>query len=151
MTRRRRISLHDEIKFASIVRCLCLNPGTGPSLKAVARARGFAPCQLRKWEWQLDSLIQQPNLATATLNLGRNIDLAPIKDGLLIWLSNMRQDGVPVFIKMLTVRASQMMPSFGEKEPHSKYMAVSHLLKSNGFSNLSKPRWLKHQVTLQDN
>jgi len=138
--RRRKIALRDKIKLASIVRCLRLNPGMGSSLKALARARGVATCQLRKWEKQLDSLIQQPNLAKGTLNQGRHSNLAPVKDRLLIWLSNMRQDGVPVSVKMLTVKASEMLPSFGEKASHAKYMAVSRLLKSNGFSIRSKTR-----------
>jgi len=93
--------------------------GMGPSLKDLVIARGFAPCQLRMWQLHLDSLIQQPNLMKGTLNIGRHSKLAPTKERLLMWLSNMRQDGVPVSIKMHTVRTTHMLP--GEKAPHEIY------------------------------
>ena len=139
---RKKITLYQKINLASIVRHIHLNPDTGHSLlKALARASGVSPSQLRRWEQQLDSLIQQPNQAKETMNLGHHSCLAHIKDNLLTWLSNMRQDGVPVSIKMLTIRATQMLPSFGEnKTGHAKYMAVSCLLKLNGFSIQSKTR-----------
>jgi len=118
------------------------SPGTSPSLKALARARGVAPNQLRHWERQLDSLIQVlPNQGNkATLNTGRASVLAPIKDELLIWLSNTRQDGIPISIRMLSIKATELFPAFEEKTSHARYMAVSCLLKSNGFSIRSPTR-----------
>jgi hypothetical protein len=41
---------------------------------------------------------------------------------------------------MLSTKASEMLPAFGEKKAHAKYMAVSRLLKSNGFSIRSPTR-----------
>jgi DDE superfamily endonuclease. len=140
--RRRKFSLREKINLASIVRRIRCNSGQGPSLKALVRARGIAPCQLRRWEKQLDSMIQQLNVQgnKASLNTGRKSVLAPIKDDLLIWLSNLRQDGVPVSIRMLATKATEMLPAFGEKRAHARYMAVSRLLKSNGFSIRSATR-----------
>jgi hypothetical protein len=62
--------------------------------------------------------------------------LAAIMDGLLILLSNLRQDGVPVsIVRMLTGKATyELLFMFGEKGIYAKYMAVYSLLKLNGFS-----------------
>jgi hypothetical protein len=139
MPRRKTIPIRQKIQLASIVRRLRANPGMGPTLKGLAKARGVETCQLRKWERQLDSLIQLPNQATrSALNSGRPSILAPIKDELLLWLSNARQDGVPISIRMLTIRAIELMPSFAEKSSHAKYLAVHRLMKANGFSIRSK-------------
>jgi hypothetical protein len=58
MPRRKTIPLKEKINLASIVRRNRCNK-QGPSLKALAREKGVAPCQLRRWEKQLDSMIQQ--------------------------------------------------------------------------------------------
>ena len=137
MPRRKKFSLHEKINLTSIVRRnRSSSPGRSPCLKALAGARGVAPNQLRCWERQLDSLIQLlPNQGNkATLNTGRASVLATIKDELLIWLRDSRQDGIPISIRMLTIKATELLPAFGEKTSHAKYMAVSRLLKSNGFS-----------------
>lgn len=38
------------------------------------------------------------------------------------------------------MKAAELLPAFGEKAAHAKYMAVSRLLKSNGFSIRSPTR-----------
>jgi hypothetical protein len=52
----------------------------------------------------------------------------------------MRQDGIPVSVRMLSIKAVELLPSFGEKTAHARYMAVSRLLKTNGYSIRSKTR-----------
>jgi hypothetical protein len=141
MPTRKKISLREKINLASMVRRIRSSSDQNkPSLKALARSRGVSPFQLRKWERQLDSLIQQPNLTKCSLNEGRKSFLAPIKDRLLFWLSNIRQDGIPVSVRMLTVKAMEMLPTFSGKSTDAKYMAVYRLLKSHGYTIRSKTR-----------
>jgi transposase-like protein len=51
MARKKKITLQQKINLGSIVRRLHADPSrSSPSLKALARARGIDPNQLRRWE-----------------------------------------------------------------------------------------------------
>ena len=141
MPTKRKISLKDKIKLASMVRRIRLSPHPKPSIKALARAKGVSPNQLRKWERQLDDLLQRPSPSkNYTLNPGRSSFLAPIKDILLMWLSHVRQAGIPVSIRMLTIRALELKPDFSQKTTSARYQVLYRLLKSSGYSIRARTR-----------
>jgi hypothetical protein len=50
-----------------------------------------------------------------------------------MWLSNVRQAGIPVSIRMLTVRALELKPDFAQKSRASRYHVIYRLLKSSGY------------------
>jgi len=141
MPTNRRISLHEKIKLGSMVRRIRLSPDPKYSIKALAREKGVSPNQLRKWEIQLDDLLQCPSCSSSkkyTVHPGCSSFLAPIKDILLLWLSNVRQAGIPVSIRMLTVRAIELMADFSQKTSSARYQVIYRLLKSSGYSIRAK-------------
>lgn len=132
--RRTTISIKDKIILATRVREIRTSDRPGQTIRGLARENNVQPVQLRKWERQLDLLLQRSPTNKFSLRTGRPGLLEPIKDDLLLWLSNLRQDGVPVSIKMVALHAIDLNPEFGAKSISAQYQAVRRLLRSNGYS-----------------
>jgi hypothetical protein len=143
MPRRRKsskkfLSIKEKIHLGQLVRQNRQSKGT--SIKKLARQHNVQPCQLRKWERQLDLFLDLENKSKCTLRPGRTSQLAHIKDQLLTWLANLRQEGAPVSMHMVILQAMSLDRDFAEKKSSTRYSAVRRLLKASGWSIRAKTR-----------
>ncbi len=86
----------------------------------------------------MDLLLELENSKKSTLRNGRVTTLLHIKDRLLAWLANMREEGIPVSINMLVIQATILDEEFGRKNFMATYQAVRRMLKANGWSIRAK-------------
>ena len=135
ITSRRKVTISEKIALATRVREIKASLIPNQTIKGLARESNVAPSQLRKWEKQMDDLLQVRGPTTKhSLRPGRPGLLESVKDALMLWLSNLRQDGVPISIKMLCVHAINLKEVFGQKSTSAQYQIVRRLLRANGYS-----------------
>lgn len=132
------LSIKEKIRLGRLVRQSRQSKET--SIKELARQHNVQPCQLRKWERQLDLFLDLENTSKFTLRRGRMSQLAHIKDQLLHWLSNLRQEGAPVSMHMVIIQAMSLDRDFAQKNSAARYAAVRRLLKASGWSIRAKTR-----------
>jgi transposase-like protein len=102
-------------------------------LKAIARTHGVQPQQVKRWAKSLESLKQKARgepLSTTT-GAGRKSYLSPIRDDLLQWIFELRQDGMAVSSRMVIIRVCQGDNTFRRKSRDNQYGIVRRFLRTN--------------------
>ena len=109
------------------------------SIKALARANDLELIQLRRWERQLPQLqeaLEDARSAPATRTTLRQPPLScleNVKDTLLLWLSDLHNQGMPVSTSMVVLKAASLDATFARKRKHAKYQSIHRFLKANKF------------------
>jgi transposase-like protein len=103
------------------------------SLKAIAHNHGVQPQQVKRWVKSLESLKQKAReepLSTTT-GAGRKSSLSPLRDDLLQWIFELRQDGMAVSSRMVIIRVCQNDNTFRRKNRATQYGIVRQFLRKN--------------------
>lgn len=102
-------------------------------LKAIARTHGVQPQQVKRWAKSLVSLKQKARgepLSTTT-GSGRKSSLFAMRDDLLQWIFELRQDGMAVSSRMVIIRVCQADNTFRRKNRDTQYGIVRRFLRTN--------------------
>lgn len=98
---------------------------TGSSLRAACRENNISPNQFRKWRKPevFDQLLNSRRGAYS-LHQGRVSVLQQFEDEIVQWLFQHREQGMPISIRMIVLKAGELDPDFRRKSDASKYAAV---------------------------
>ncbi|KAG7345984.1 transposase [Nitzschia inconspicua] len=137
MTRRKRYSISQRLSMA---RMLQTRSDNGESLRSIARDLEVDPSQLRRWRSQIpqfeESLTPRHgtsvNAGAGSTHRGRKSILHEVEDKLLEYIWEQREQGLPVSIRMVTAKASQLHASFRHKTARAKDHAVRRFVASHG-------------------
>jgi transposase-like protein len=111
------------------------------SRRQIARDLGVDASLLRKWQQHVDAHISKVtrsngcrfNPRACSLHPGRLSCLEPIKDILLHFIFEKREQGIPVSIKMVVEVAKRYDTSFKGKSYAAQDQAVRRFVDSHGF------------------
>jgi hypothetical protein len=118
----------------------------GTSLKAFALDNEVQPAQIRQWTKNLDTLKEARvkfGISRQTAHGGRVSSLDRHKDALLQWLFELRQDGMTVSIRLLSLQAAKLDAVHRRKLEQTRYGIARRFLLSHGLSSvvvLIKPK-----------
>jgi hypothetical protein len=102
------------------------------SLKGLAREHSMQPGQLRRWISSLPSmkrLAEEKKQGKWTMHSGRQSNFSRGNE-LCEWVLSLRNDGMPVSMNLVILRAAQMDTDFRRKKQQTKYSIVRRLLRS---------------------
>jgi hypothetical protein len=129
--RREGVSLQRKV---AVAKAWPIDKARGLSLKEYARQQKVQPVQVRKWVAQLETLEEKAlelGGKRASTNTGRESSLATHKKELFQWLFELRQDGMPVSVRMFVLRACQLDNVFRKKKEQTRYGICRRLLLAN--------------------
>ena len=86
----------------------------GDYLEAVYRDHAVQPSQVRCWQ-QLNDELKKSNPNAALVNRGRASCLKEVGVNLLWWMFEIREQGMPVLLKMVSLKASELDANFRRK------------------------------------
>jgi hypothetical protein len=107
----------------------------GEQLKPLARSYGLQASQLRTWMRALPAMEQEVQRSgdgrQLTMGKGRPSSLAQYEDTLMQWFYEMRQKGMAVSIRLISVRVCQLDSSFRRKGDQTRYGIVRRFLRAH--------------------
>jgi hypothetical protein len=106
----------------------------GEQLKPLARQYGLQASQLKAWMRCLPALERKAEEGSGrvkTIHSGRPSSLNAHKDTLLQWFYEIRQGGMPVTMRLIVLRVSQLSAGFRRKGQQTKYSVVRRFLRAN--------------------
>jgi transposase-like protein len=104
------------------------------SLREIARGLDVDPSQLHRWRKQYPELQRfhdEKRISVKALHCGRTSQLHEIEDALLSFISGNREQGIPVSIRMVTMKASELDDAFRKKSSIAKDHAIRRFVKSH--------------------
>lgn len=107
---------------------------TGETIKGIANLEGVRPAQIRYWTKQilvLKAKAERRLSSKATVHRGRPSSFKKAVE-LVEWVLDLREEGMPVSIGMVILRASQLDNDFRRKKSMAKYSIIRRLLIANG-------------------
>ena len=104
----------------------------GDSLKAVCRDHDVQPSQVRRWR-RLNDKLKKSNPNAASVNRGRASCLEEVGVDLLRWMFELREQGMPVSLRMVSLKASELDANFRRKSISAKYASVRRFVRSHRF------------------
>ena len=99
------------------------------SLKAVCRDHDVQPSQVRRWR-RLNDELKKSNPNAASVNRGRASCLEEVGFDLLWWMFELREQGMPVLLLMVSLKASELDANFRRKSISAKYAYVRRFVCS---------------------
>ena len=103
--------------------------GHGESLRGICRDLDIQPCQARKWKAAIARLTAgRPS--RCSFASGRPSLLQPVKDELVTWFLQMREQGIIISVRLVIIRASLLSPDFRRKSERAKDQIVQRFLTS---------------------
>ena len=107
----------------------------GESLKSICRDHSIQPTQLRRWRLKEDQ-IRASNPNAKTVNRGRISQLKGVQEQILTWISELREKGMPVSMRLVTLKASELVEpdhNFSQLKHHAKYSATRRFMRANNY------------------
>ena len=104
----------------------------GDSLKAVCRDHYVQPSQARRWR-RLNDELKKSNPNTVSVNRGRASCLGEVGVDLLQLMFELREQGMPVLLRMVSLKASELDSNFRRKSILAKYASVRRFVCSHRF------------------
>jgi hypothetical protein len=104
---------------------------TGESLRAICRCLDVQPSQARRWKRLREKLMQPHKGHCASVNTGQPSMLAPIKEELLRWFNEKRDQGIMLSTRLVSLQACRLSADFRRKSTRAKDQTVRRLLASN--------------------
>ena len=104
----------------------------GDSLKAVCRDHDVQPSQVRRWQ-RLNNELKKSNPNAASVNRERASCLKEVGVDLLWWMFKLREQGMPVSLRMVSLKASELDVNFRRKSISAKYASVRLFVCSHRF------------------
>ena len=111
----------------------------GKSLRSLARSFYVQPKQLRDWKNKKTAILDSRSSAKSVY-AGRKSVLLPVKEELLTWYFEMREQGMHVSVRMMVSKASELMEAFRNSTPRSKDQVVRRFLEAHKISIRAQPR-----------
>jgi hypothetical protein len=101
---------------------------------------GVDASQIRKWQQNVDAHIDKATRRNGTrfnphalsLHLGRQSCLEPLKDELLRFIYEQREEGIPVSVKLVVEFALPSDAAFREKSEEAQHLSVRRFVAANG-------------------
>ena len=129
LLRRRRYSNSEKL---SILRAVNRHIGEGQlSIRAACQQMKIAPKQYRTWSKNHEQLNSWNNNKAKSCDTGPNSSLYAIENELLKFIFELREQGIPVQISTVVVKASALMPSSWSKSRTqlARYQVVARWIK----------------------
>ena len=110
-----------------------------PSLRNAAREFNVQGNQIRRWKKQFEngsssSKFRKKNMSARSFCAGRVSILEPVEDDLLQWLFSLREQGMPVSIGMVVLKAKKLVgSSFRSKSERAQYLICHRFLASHKY------------------
>ena len=92
------------------------------------------PAQLRRWRKDIVRLKRMADNSSAnkkTCSTGRPSSLSDVAGDILPWINDLREQGVPVSIRMVVIKISKLKPEFKRRNAKTKYGIVKRFLEAN--------------------
>ena len=106
----------------------------GKSLRLVAGELGVDPSQLKRWEkqqLQLEAKIKERNSAARSIHKGRKSQVDHIGEELLRLIFELREQGLSVSIRMVSMKAGELDSAFQHKSKTAKDRCIQRFVKTN--------------------
>ena len=104
----------------------------GHSLKSICRDHDVQPSQVRRWR-RLEEELKKSDPNAASTHRGRPSCLECVGVLLLRWMFELREQGMPVSLWMVYLKAGKLNASFRRKSVPAKYAAVRRFVRSYRF------------------
>ena len=104
----------------------------GHFLKSICRDHDVQPSQVRQWRRQKEELKKSDPNAGST-HRGRPSCLECVGFPLLRWMFELREQGMPVSLRMVYLKADELNASFRRKLVPAKYASVRRFVRSHRF------------------
>ena len=101
-------------------------------MKAVCRDNDVQPPQVRRWR-RLNNKLKKSNPNAASVNRGHASFPEEVRVDLLRWMFELREQGTPVSLQMVSLKASELDANLRRKSISSKYASVRQFLCSHRF------------------
>ena len=101
--------------------------GHGQSLRGICRDLDIQPCQARKWK-SAAARLTAARPSRCSFASGRPSLLQAVKDELVTWFLQMREQGIIISVRLVIIRASS--PDFRRKSDRAKGQIVRRFLAS---------------------
>jgi transposase-like protein len=125
--KRRRLSNREKL---SMLRSIRRRAAAGESIRKICASLKIEPKQYRVWKQQQETMAEKE--ATAhSIHTGPPSSLASISQELLRYVFEMREMGIAITIRLISLKAASMSREMREKSPLARYQIVG--------------RWVKHQ------
>jgi transposase-like protein len=106
---------------------------TGESIRSVADFFELQPSQLRRWLKNENVYNDVNSTAAKSTCGGRPSSLEAIEEQLLIWIFELREQGLAISYRMVQIKSASLLASFRRKSDWSQYQCVRRWLKSHRF------------------
>ena len=123
-TKRRRFTISDRL---AIVRNVRRRIATGESIRGACKALNIIPKQYREWSKSTEALTGHANPNAKSTAPDNDSALKPIKEDLLRFIFELREQGIAVSISLVAIQAARLMPEFKEKPSRARYQSAIRL------------------------
>ena len=100
------------------------------SLESVCRDHDVQPSQVRRWR-RLNDEWKKSNPNAALVNKGRASCLKEVGVDLLRWMFELLEQGMPVSLRMVSLKASELDANFRRKSISAKYVSGRRFMCSH--------------------
>jgi transposase-like protein len=100
----------------------------GRSFRAACAAVGVEPAQVRRWKKQKQE-ISRSNPNASSVHRGRVSFLTDVEEEILFWFFELRERGMKISVRMVMLKACELVPEFRLKTDRSKDQVVRRFLK----------------------
>ena len=105
----------------------------GHSIRSICTGLSIQPSQYRRWK-KSEERLRAANPKARSLSYGGRSDLEEMENDLLIWIFELREQGMAVSIGMIAMKACELDRDFRNRTEHARYQCARRFTIAHRFA-----------------